>query len=280
MKRKHRKPREMRASLWAVAMAGACSLGGASAWAQPIRLLPPSPALVITGPAVTGAPEERPPLLAIGPVVPDPAAARQAVAPTAQPLLLTSASVAADAPSATPAADGPAAPLPLPLPGPANAAPAAAPDAVAVPAEVPAALGEEPGSAKPSFATKHGPEDESSSRLSDVPIGIQPIPLRPPLIVETNDHFLSPGFLSPGIELPTGQVVRPSLWVFGTNQFGYNYFDNRSNPTKASELVDRLDLFAQLNLSGVDAFSSGCVPSTRRSIASAYTRRFRARPVC
>ena len=47
-------------------------------------------------------------------------------------------------------------------------------------------------------------------------------------MVELNDHFLSPGFLSKGIELPTGEIVRPSLWVFGTNQAGYNYFNNQT----------------------------------------------------
>ena len=259
----------MRASLWSVAIASAqCSLSGASAQALTIPpLLPPGPALVVTGPAAAAAPEAAPPLLAIGPIVPIPTAPPQAGAPAASPLLLTAAEVPADAPPAAPGANGPAAPLPLPLPGaaanpaPATAdAPATTPDAVAVPAEIPAAPEEEPGDAEPSFATKHGPEGESSSRLSDVPIGIQPIPLRPPLIVETNDHFLSPGFLSPGIELPTGQVVRPSLWIFGTNQFGYNYFDNKTSSTKANELTDRLDLFAQLNLSGSERILFGVRP--------------------
>ena len=105
-----------------------------------------------------------------------------------------------------------------------------------------------------------------------MPIGIQPIPERPPLIVELNDHFLSPGFLSKGIELPTGEIVRPSFWVWGQNQFGYNYFDNKTNP-KANELVDRLDLWAQLNLTGTERFVLEMRPLDKeRDSKRIYTR--------
>lgn len=93
--------------------------------------------------------------------------------------------------------------------------------------------------------------DGSKSRLPDEAIGIQPIPDRPPLVYERNDFFLSPGFLSLGIELPTGAVVRPSLWVFGTNRFGFQYFDTHQG-TNATEMVNRLDLFTQLNLNGTE----------------------------
>ncbi len=118
-------------------------------------------------------------------------------------------------------------------------------------------------SAPPSEATApcadQAPKAESKSRLSDEVIGIQPLPERPHLLVETNDHFLSPGFLSPGCELPTGAVWRPSLWVFGTNRVAAQYYEDHQT-TNAMEVVDRLDLFAQLNLTGTERILFGVRP--------------------
>lgn len=106
----------------------------------------------------------------------------------------------------------------------------------------------------------------SESELDPHPIGIQPIPGRPDLIVETNEYFLGPGPLAQGIELPTGAVWRPALWVFGTYRSGINYFDNGSTTPAAngtppvSEWANRLDLFAQLNLSGTERILLGLRP--------------------
>ena len=174
----------------------------------------------------------------------------------------------ADAPAAVSVAAeaSPASTLPPPAdaaivvaPAPADAAIVVAPECpdtpvVPIPKWLPAALGDEPGDAKPSFYTdhKHGPKCESDSRLSNEAIGIQPIPERPPLIVELNDHFLSPGFLSKGIELPTGEIVRPSLYVFGTTSLATTTSITKPAPRKPNELVDRLDLYAQLNLTATE----------------------------
>jgi hypothetical protein len=111
---------------------------------------------------------------------------------------------------------------------------------------------DEPGLAVPSFVRTPDKHNEAYSRLSDVPIGLQPFAERPRLLVELNDRFLSPGYLTEGIQLPTGEIVRPSLWVFGTEQFGYQFFDNRTTTKNASEFVERLDLFTQLNLSATE----------------------------
>src|SRR5262245_42683690 len=100
---------------------------------------------------------------------------------------------------------------------------------------------------------------ESKSRISDEAIGLQPVPDRPPLLVERNGLFLGPGFLSPGIELPTGAVWRPSLWVFGANRFAFQYFQDHKT-TNSLELVDRLDLFTQLNLTGTERLVFGVRP--------------------
>jgi hypothetical protein len=119
-----------------------------------------------------------------------------------------------------------------------------------------------PGQAQPSFVNTHNePKSDEKARLSNVPIGLQPIPPRPPLLVELNDHFLSPGFLSPGFALPTGEVVRPSLWVWGVNQVDYDWFNSPASGTKnISEMPERLDLFAQLNLTATDRIVYGIRP--------------------
>jgi hypothetical protein len=95
--------------------------------------------------------------------------------------------------------------------------------------------------------------------LSDEVIGIQPTPDRPELIFEWGEGFLKPGFLDQGIELRTGAVWRPSIWVFG----GYRAnFARRSEPggPRFFEFAHRLDLFAQLNLSGTERIVVGMRP--------------------
>ncbi len=91
----------------------------------------------------------------------------------------------------------------------------------------------------------------SESPLDEHAIGLQPIPDRPNLLIETNEKFLDIGFLDQGIVIPTGAVWRPSFWVFGTYRTGLNYFNNRTG-TNATEWANRLDLFGQLNLSGTE----------------------------
>lgn len=61
------------------------------------------------------------------------------------------------------------------------------------------------------------------TELNQHPIGLQAIPERPPLIIETDEPFLSNGWLQEGIEIPTGAIWRPALWVFGTYRNGINY---------------------------------------------------------
>lgn len=109
-------------------------------------------------------------------------------------------------------------------------------------------------------------EHHVESRLSDVPIGLQAVPDRPPLLLETNELFLGPGYLSQGIEVGTGAVWRPSLWVFGTYRTGIQYFDNRA-ATNVTEWVQRLDLFGQLNLTGTERLLVGIRPFDEEHLA-------------
>lgn len=97
------------------------------------------------------------------------------------------------------------------------------------------------------------------TELDSYPIGLQPIPPRPPLLIETNEKFLAPGWLNQGIVTPFGAIWRPSFWVFGQYRAGYNYWDNHVG-NRISEAVHRLDLFGRLNLSGTERLLIGMRP--------------------
>ncbi|MEZ6063207.1 MAG: hypothetical protein R3C19_22910 [Planctomycetaceae bacterium] len=122
--------------------------------------------------------------------------------------------------------------------------------------------------AAPSDHFAHGLENvlgsehvEPHTHLNPNPIGLQPVPCRPPLLLEANEDFLGPGFLSQGICTPTGAIWRPALWVFGNFRTGVSYFDggNGSN-RRVLEWANRLDLFGQLNLSGTERLVLGIRP--------------------
>lgn len=101
--------------------------------------------------------------------------------------------------------------------------------------------------------------EKIKTNLTANAIGIQSIPSRPNLLVETNESFLGPGTLSPGFEIFTGAIWRPSLWVFGQYRTGITYQDNRVSD-EIFETNNRLDLFGQLNLSGTERILLGVRP--------------------
>ncbi len=110
--------------------------------------------------------------------------------------------------------------------------------------------------------------DHVTLGLDDYSIGIQPVPPRPKLLYEFNEKFLEPGYLNQGIETRTGAVWRPSIWVFGEYRASFSYFDrDRSNDTVA-EQVNRLDLFAQLNLTATERVLLGLRPLDKESSGS------------
>jgi hypothetical protein len=100
----------------------------------------------------------------------------------------------------------------------------------------------------------------SESRFSDEPIPLQTegFPQRPKPLVEAGEDFLGTGTLSQGIELPTGAVWQPSLLVFGTLRTALQTFD--TGDERFSEWANRLDLFAQLRLSGTERVILGLRP--------------------
>ncbi len=105
----------------------------------------------------------------------------------------------------------------------------------------------------------HAERLQPHTELDEHVIGIQPIPDRPNLFLETEEDFLSPGFLKQGIRIPTGAVWRPAFWVFGQYRTGISYSDNQAG-TNFTEWSNRLDLFGQMNLTGTERLLVGIRP--------------------
>ena len=101
--------------------------------------------------------------------------------------------------------------------------------------------------------------DESSSRLSDVAIGLQlaDVPARPQPLLELGTPFLHPGGIGEGFVLPTGAVWQPSFLVFGTLRSSLLKLDRGADPF---EFANRLDLFGNLQLTGTERILVGLRP--------------------
>ena len=101
-----------------------------------------------------------------------------------------------------------------------------------------------------------------SSRFSDDPgeyLGDEELPKLTPPIVELGGKFLGPGNIPHGFQLPGGAVWQPQFWVYGTFRSALQSFDNEAG-TGRSELVNRLDLFGNLQLSGSERILVGIRP--------------------
>src|ERR1039458_3082067 len=77
-----------------------------------------------------------------------------------------------------------------------------------------------------------------TARFSDqpAPLALQGFPERPPPLIELGDKFLGTGNLQKGITLPTGEVISPDFWVFGTLRSAVQTFDTGSG--KASRTTE------------------------------------------
>jgi hypothetical protein len=83
---------------------------------------------------------------------------------------------------------------------------------------------------------------------------------RPALIYEGGDLFLGVGDLDEGFETPWGAVWQPQLWIFGTMRSAVQMFENGSANSTASEWANRLDLYANIQLTGTEKFIIGVRP--------------------
>ena len=103
----------------------------------------------------------------------------------------------------------------------------------------------------------------AASALSDKPkplLSEDELPRRTAPIIEIGPDFLGTGNLPKGWVLPTGAVWQPALWVFGSSRTSYNFVENRRGGEDLSEVATRLDLFANLQLSGTERFLIGFSP--------------------
>jgi hypothetical protein len=89
------------------------------------------------------------------------------------------------------------------------------------------------------------------SRLSDVAIPLQTEGMvRTTPLFEAFAPFLSTGDIKPGFELPTGAIWQPGLLVWG--DFRSALQRNDTGKVTTEEWSNRLDLFAQLKLTGTE----------------------------
>lgn len=110
-------------------------------------------------------------------------------------------------------------------------------------------------------------------RLSDKPVPMiteEALGGRTAPILEIGDPFLSTGRLSEPLVLPTGAVWNPSLWVYGTLRSAVSVQDDQASDTRA-ELSTRLDLIANLQLSGTERVVLGLTPLHDGTRYSTYT---------
>jgi hypothetical protein len=114
-------------------------------------------------------------------------------------------------------------------------------------------------------------DQERTSRLSDVSVAeldIENYPKRPEPILEWGNDFLNPGNIGEGIEMPGGAVWQPSLLVFGTFRSALQSFD--AHGVETNELASRLDLYANLQLTGTERILLGVRPLDKNGQFTGY----------
>ncbi|MBT4702059.1 MAG: hypothetical protein HOB79_13400 [Rhodospirillaceae bacterium] len=89
--------------------------------------------------------------------------------------------------------------------------------------------------------------------------GVGENPARPKLAIELGDPFLDTGNLGAGFEIGTGAVWQPRLWAFMIYRTALQHFNNRATNNQ-SEWANRLDLFANLQLTGTEKLVFGIRP--------------------
>jgi hypothetical protein len=110
--------------------------------------------------------------------------------------------------------------------------------------------------------------------LLDKPIPMkkaEEFPERVPPLIQWGDDFLGTGNIPSGIDLPTGAVWIPSLWVYGSSRTSYNYVDPGDNDERVSEVVTRLDLNFNLKLTGTERVFMQLQPLRHRGETTGYS---------
>ncbi len=99
------------------------------------------------------------------------------------------------------------------------------------------------------------------------------LPSRPKLLLELGNGFLDTGNLSPGFEVPIiGAVWQPRLWAYLINRTAFQSFDSgRSGAERETEIANRLDFFANLQLTGTEKILLG-IRATDNNRPDRFTR--------
>ncbi len=96
--------------------------------------------------------------------------------------------------------------------------------------------------------------------LSDKPLPYIIPDKRPELLVEAGCKFLGKGNIPQGFKLPGGAVWTPCLWVFGTWRAAMQTYESVGPVGRNTELVTRLDIFANLQLTSTEKCIVGVGP--------------------
>ncbi len=88
------------------------------------------------------------------------------------------------------------------------------------------------------------------------------LPARPELAVEVGNGFLDTGKLDHGFEVPIiGAVWQPRFWAYAINRTAIQTFDNGApGSQRETEIANRLDIFANLQLTGTEKILLGLRP--------------------
>ena len=96
------------------------------------------------------------------------------------------------------------------------------------------------------------------------------LPERTPPLIELGGDFLGTGNIAPGFRIPTGAYWQPRLWVYGQFRSGLQFYDNGDTSDSITEWANRLDLFANLQLTGTERVLLGISPLHRDGSFTGY----------
>jgi hypothetical protein len=100
--------------------------------------------------------------------------------------------------------------------------------------------------------------DDEALALPEEPLPLASLPARPRPVLELGEPYLAPSRIGDGFTLPTGAVWQPQLLVWGQLRSALQADFGRA-PDRA-QWANRLDLFAQLALSGTERVVASIEP--------------------
>ncbi len=113
--------------------------------------------------------------------------------------------------------------------------------------------------------------ESSASRLPEkpYPLATEGMERTAPLL-ELFEPFLGTGNISSGFEIPTGAIWTPQLLVWGDFRTALQAYDTGDSAEAASEWANRLNLFAQLKLTGTERILLSVRPLDKEGDFSGY----------